>query len=34
VAAVAGQLDVAAPAKAASRSYHVDRYKLLWPGLV
>ena len=33
VAAVAaGQLDVAAPAKAASRSDHVDRYKLLWPG--
>ena len=33
VAAVAaGQLDVAAPAKAASRSDHVERYKLLWPG--
>ena len=33
VAAVAaGQLDVAAPAKAGTRSDHVKRHELLWPG--
>src|ERR1700733_11819449 len=33
VAAVAaGQLDVAAPAKAGTRSDHVKRNELLWPG--
>ena len=33
VAAVAaGQLDGAAPAKAGTRSDHVKRHELLWPG--
>ena len=32
VAAAASQLDVAAPAKAGTRSDHVERHELLWPG--